>query len=223
MRTCLAVRLALLVVVPLLACGIQRPEDGGPPVVAIETPGGMELGVNTDLGILFAGRTSQAGPCKLTVFFGATPVVENGEISELRGGLCHTRTIARTASAPFLMEHPRSGETLSLMGVRDGRVYTETVALATDADVAGNVLEVPDGFTPDQVGAPIFVQRDGRSYLVGLIKARARIEGAGGTREFLVFSGLEQFRDAMLQRRPAVLEPEVIYRDDEIRTLRDRK
>lgn len=207
----------------LSACGIQRPEDGGPPVVAIETPGGTELGVNTDLGILFAGRTSQAGPCKLTVFFGATPVVENGEIQELRGGLYQTRTVARTASAPILMEHPLPGESLQLMGVRDGQVYTQSVSLAGDDDVSGNVLAVPSGFTPDQVGAPLFVERDGRRYLVGLVKALARLEGGDGAREFLVFSGLEQLRDAMLQRQPAVREAEVIYRDDEIRTLRDRK
>jgi hypothetical protein len=203
---------------------MTRPDNGGPPVVLVETPGGHELGVSTENGVLFLGRTSRGGPCKVTVFFGRTAVIENGTVTPIPGGFCRTNLAIHAPFVPFLTEYPRADEPLFLLGVRNGRVYRQDVRWAADPDVAGNVLEYPGGFSSDQVGAPILVERDERLFLVGLAKATAVLHGAaGGERRFLSFAGLDQIREAMLEIRPAVLEQEVFYRDDEVRVLRERK
>jgi len=93
------VRLALPAAL-LGGCGMTRALEGGPPVVRIETAGGTELGVNTDLGVLFMGRTRSAGHCKVTVFFGGTPVVENSTIETIHGGLCQARLQIQSPAAP---------------------------------------------------------------------------------------------------------------------------
>jgi hypothetical protein len=169
------------------------------------------------------GRTRSAGHAKETVYFGATPVVENSTMETIGGGLCHARLQIQSPSARILTEHPRLDDSLYLLGVRDDRVYVQYVEWATDDDVRGNVLEMPDGFTADQVGAPIFVDRDGIPQLVGIVKAAAKLQREGQPeRWFLTFAGLDQFREAMLERRAAVPQRGVFYREDEIRTRFER-
>ena len=93
-------RLILLVLAlsfPLLGSSCSGTRNLVDPVVQIHTPGGNELGVTTDYGIVFLGRTASAGDIEITAWFGDGPSIEPSSVEPIGGGSTPPR---RRSSCP---------------------------------------------------------------------------------------------------------------------------
>jgi len=62
------------------------------PTLEIRTPHGSELGVSTDYGVIFLGRTAQSGSVEITAWFGDGPSIESSVIEPIGGGLYTAET-----------------------------------------------------------------------------------------------------------------------------------
>ncbi len=215
--------LALGLLALATGCRYQRLEPPEVPVVQITTTRGTELGVSTDEGILFLGRTAQQGPAKVFYFLGPSPLVEVGEVLPLGGPLSTVQLEVDIPTIPISFEPVRPGEELVLMGLDGPRVWQHPVRAVDNAElVNGTVLEQPAGLElqPWHIGAGVFRRTDGGLALVGLLKGRARIDGEP---DMLLMAGLPEFRLAFLEPHAAVPKIEVLYRSDGARTIRTKR
>ncbi|MFT7485492.1 MAG: hypothetical protein ACI9F9_001342 [Candidatus Paceibacteria bacterium] len=189
------------------------------PIVQIQTKNGRELGVTTDYGIVFLGRTAQSGPIEVTAWFGDGPSVEDSTIEPVSGDIYTAETEILLPPVPLLFIDPGPGEWVAVQGRTEVGSWREVVKIVSDPRIRGLILEMPDALRDrnDQIGAGVFRYIDGDSdqlQLLGLISGRVEIETATGIREYATVMGpLELWRLVTLKRSFPRRRPQV-YRDD---------
>ena len=76
------------------------------PTLALKTSGGRELGVSTDYGIVFLGRTAQSGRVEIESRFGDGPNLEPAVIEPVGAGLYTAETEIRLPQVPLAFVEP---------------------------------------------------------------------------------------------------------------------
>ena len=189
------------------------------PTLVIETSAGRELGVSTDYGVVFLGRTAQAGDVEITAWFGDGPNVEAATIEPIGGGLYTAETEIRLPQVPMSFDDPAPGSRLLVIGRRNGAPWEQSVTVRQDPRVLGLLLS-PSGSlagAAELVGACVYWLPEGeyeQRRLVGLVSGRIRIEGEGGSREFLTAFGPHELWRLVTHRRDLLQRRRWIYRED---------
>lgn len=181
-----------------LACGGPRPKG----IVRVRTPAGEEQGVATPYGILFLGRTAQAGRCDVTVFFGDGPSIEPGTIEAADSEICVALLEVKVPMSEVSFTYPDPSDAILIAIAHDDGPEYFTTEVSTEAGVEGTVLRVPRGFPvdPTVVGAGVYRFEDGRYRLIGLVNGVARYRGLDGQyHEVLTFLGPRNLTVAVLK------------------------
>lgn len=209
--------IAVLLVFLLGACrGTRNAVD---PVVEILTSGGRELGVTTDYGIVFLGRTAQAGEIEVTAWYGDGPSIEPSTIEPIQGGLYTAETEILLPAVPILFTEPPVGTWVAVQGRTAEGSWREDVRIVSDPRVSGMLIEMPPTLEgrDDQIGAGVFryIQQDrDRLMLLGLVSGRLVLETAAGPKTYVTVVGpSDLWRLVTLQRHFPRRRPQV-YRDD---------
>jgi len=192
-----------------LFSGVHYPADDRP-VVRIETRGGTELGVGTDAGILFLGRTAQAGPCRIHYWLGPTPLVEDGVVEPYGGVFFKATMDLHHQQVPFLDRELAADEPLLAL-LTDGRSFEEVpLERARGPVVDGDVVAWPGRDLP--AGTGVFVRDERGLHVVGMIAGRLEL----GDERYLVHTGISAWREALLTAKPRRPERHVVHRPDDI-------
>jgi len=190
------------------------------PTLVLQTRNGSELGVSTDYGVVFLGRTARSGDVEIMSWYGDGPNIESTVIEPINDQIYTAETEIRLASVPLTFIQPEPGQTVLLIGRKDRERWEKHVTVKSDPRVDGILLDVTTEFynAPDQIGAGVFVcpEEDcARKRLVGLVAGVITLtDSDGGTKTYLSIVGpkelwrLATHRKDMLRRKPWV------YRDD---------
>lgn len=187
------------------------------PTVLVRTPRGSELGVSTDFGVVFLGRTASAGEVDVIAWFGDGPSVESSVIEPLGGGIFTAEMEIRLPSTPMTFQIPSPGNEVRIIGRRGQDRWESRATLQSDERVEGILLNIPHDLKNDanQVGAGVFVERNGESRLLGLISGQLVLEDENGReRRYLTVMGPEHLWRLPAQRRPIEQKQRWVYRDD---------
>lgn len=190
------------------------------PTVLVETSGGRELGVATDYGIVFLGRTARAGPVRITAWYGDGASLEKSVIEPVGPELCTAATPIRMPDTTMDFRDPKPGETLHVFGRDAQGKWTADVTVQTDPRVLGLVTTIPDRLrnAPDQIGAGVYTYPPGgderTKRLVGLVAGTIRLRTAAGDREFLAIVGPQELWRIVTNRHDAGARRPWVYRDD---------
>lgn len=214
----LPIALACLLTIPALSScrGTRNLLD---PVVQIETSGGRELGVTTDYGIVFLGRTAQAGEIEVTAWFGDGPSIEDSTIEPISGDIYTAETEIRLPAVPLLFTAPAPGEYVAILGRNEFGSWRVVTQLQSDPRVLGLLLEMPEQLRghDDQTGAGVFRYIDEdpeRLQLLGLVSGRLTLQTADGEREYATVTGPEDLWRLVTHRRHFPRKRPVVYRED---------
>lgn len=189
------------------------------PTLVIDTEQGRELGVSTDYGIVFLGRTAQAGRIDVTAWFGDGPNVEPATIEPIGGGLYTAETEIRLPQVPLSFDDPSPGSELLVIGRRRGELFERSVSVQSDPRVLGLLLSAPRDLAddPELVGAGVYWLPDGdheRRRLVGLVAGRLRIASDQGEKVYLAAYGPQDLWRLVTHRRDLLHRKRWIYRED---------
>ncbi len=209
---------AALLALALCACSGTRSAQN--PTLRVLTDRGSELGVATNYGPVFLGRTASAGYVQIEAVYGDGPSIESTVVEPVGNGLFTAETEIRLPAVPIKFRSPRPGERVILKG-RDanGKDWEKEVTVRSDERVYGILLDIPDRMRdrPDQVGAGIY-QRDPADknilYLVGLVSGRVSISGSGNVKSYLAVAGPETLWRLVTHRRDHNRRRPWIYRED---------
>jgi len=208
---------ALLLCAALAACqGTRNVMD---PILEIRTPGGHELGVSTDYGVLFLGRTARSGEVSVIAWYGDGPSLEISVIEPLGDGLYTAATQIRLPAIPITFRTPRAGEKVFIRGRRGAELWEVEAGVLADPRVEGILLTIPGALenAPDQVGAGIFVDdpETGQRRLVGLVSGTLELAGGNGVKaRYLTAVGPEQIWRLVTRRQDVPQRRRWIYRED---------
>lgn len=192
-----------------LLSGVPRPSNARP-VMRIETRGGSELGVGTDAGILFLGRTAQKGPCRIHYWLGPTPLVDDGEVERWGGVFFRANMDLKHPYAPFLDRDLGDDEPLVAL-MTDGRSFEEIgLQRARGPGVAGDLVVWPGRDL--EAGTGVFVYGERGLALVGMIAGSVQL----GDQRYLVHTGTTALREALLAAKPSREPRRVVHRPDDI-------
>ena len=210
----------LLWALPLLIASCAGTRTLANPTLLIRTDGGMELGVSTDYGVVFLGRTAQSGDVDMTVWFGDGPSTEKSAIEPLGGDLYTAETEIRLPSVPLSFDNPRPGDVLTVIG-RDGvALWSQEVRVLSDPRVVyGVILEVPERMRgrQDQVGAGVYSIPNGdlsQMRLVAIASGIITISTVYGEVEYLAAFGPKHLWRLVTHRRDHNRRKPWIYRGD---------
>ena len=208
-----------LALLTLLLCGCRGTRTLTDPTLQIRTRGGAELGVATDFGVLFLGRTARSGEVEIVAWFGDGPSTESSVIEPLGDGLYTAETQIRLPSIAMSFTTPRPGDKLIVVGREGGELWEERVRAVSDPSVEGLLLSVPDRLrdAPDQVGAGVFVEEyeDGPRRLVALVSGRLVLQSADGSeRQYLTAVGPDQLWRLVARRQDLLNRRRWFYRED---------
>lgn len=189
------------------------------PTLDIRTEHGRELGVSTDHGIVFLGRTARSGPIDVTAWFGDGPSIEPSVIEPIAPGVCTAETEIRLPSVPLWFDDPRPGDELLLIGRRDGELWERKVTVRSDPRVHGILIDPPPEMRgrPDQIGAGLYVLPEGdreKLSLVGLVSGSVTLRTDQGERELLAVAGPQQLWRLVTHRRDVLRRRPWVYRED---------
>ena len=204
---------------PLLLASCAGTRTLADPTLLIQTDGGRELGVSTEYGIVFIGRTASSGDVNMTVWFGDGPSQEKSSIEPLGGNLYTAEAEIRLPSVPLSFDDPVPGDVLTVVGREGGTVWSEDVLVLSDPRVYGIILEVPEKMRGrnDQVGAGIYSIPDGdlsKMRLVAIASGVITISTADGDTDYLAAYGPQQLWRLVTHRRDHNRRKPWIYRDD---------
>ncbi len=216
MRLPLHAALALLLLALASCRGTRSLVD---PVVEVRTAGGTELGVSTDYGVVFLGRTSQAGPVEITAWFGDGPSIEDSTIEPIEDGIFTAEVEIELPSVPLLFVDPGPGEFVAVQGRTEQGSWREIVTIASDPRVFGLIIEMPEALRgrDDQIGAAVFryIEDDReRLQLYGLVSGRLELDTAQGKKEYATVMGPDQLWRLVTLRRHYPRRKPQVYRDD---------
>jgi hypothetical protein len=209
----------LLLLVLLTATGCRGTRALVDPVVQVRTQGGTELGVTTDYGVVFLGRTARSGPVEITAWFGDGPSVEPSLVEPISPDLCTADVEIELPAVPLLFVDPGPGEFVAVQGRTESGPWREVTTIASDPRVYGLILEMPEALRgrDDQIGAAVFryiAEDRERLQLYGLVSGSIVIETDEGPKEYATVVGPEQlWRLVTLPRHFPRRKPQV-YRDD---------
>lgn len=213
-------RIPIALLTGLLAFGCLATRKLADPVLLIQTPGGSELGVSTEYGVVFLGRTASAGDVEITAWFGDGPDIEASVIEPIGGGLYTAETEIRLPSVPLYFGTPAPGDTL-LLSARDpeGRRWEESVRVVSNPRVHGILVTPPreHALTPSAAGAGLFLLPGGdrtSMRLVGLVSGRLVLETEAGREEYLTVLGPDVLWRLAAHRRERPRAPSLPYRED---------
>ena len=205
---------------PLLLASCVGTRTLADPTLVIRTDAGTELGVSTDYGVIFLGRTASSGIIDMTVWFGDGPSIEKSAIEPLGGDLFTAETEIRLPNVPLSFDDPIPGDILTVMGRNAGGVWSEDVKVLTDPRAFGLLLEIPEPMRGelDQIGAGVYSIPDGdlsKMRLVGIASGVITINSESGSKkEYLAAYGPQQLWRLVTHRRDHNRRKPWIYRDD---------
>jgi len=214
-----ALRLAaLLVLVPGLSGCLSFESESRrtlDPVVVIHGPAGDELGVSTDYGVAFLGRTARSGRVQFTAWFGDGPSREEGLVEPMGGGVFATESEILLPCAALCMDTLPAGTTVLVRGRHHGGVPFEFEAeLAEDPAVSGVLLRPNaqlDALDDADIGAGVFHILPGKPVrLVGLLSGRVEVQG----RRYFAAVGADDFWHLVVHRRNSDRPRRWVYRED---------
>lgn len=209
---------ALLLVAVSTGCtGMRTLSD---PTLLVETSGGRELGVATDYGVVFLGRTARSGQARITAWFGDGPSLERTVIEPIGPELCTADTPIRLPDVVMDFRDPRPGEKLHVYGRDAAGPWNEVVTVESDPRVLGLVTTIPARLrgASDQVGAGVYTLPDGgdprTKKLVGLVAGTLRLRTTAGDREYLAIVGPQDLWRLVTNSRDAGARRPWVYRED---------
>ena len=211
--------LGSLLLLPLLT-GCRGTRNLVDPVVEIQTSGGRELGVTTDYGIVFLGRTAQTGEISITAWFGDGPSIEPSTIEPIEGGLFTAETEIILPAVPILFIDPGPGADVAVIGRTEEGAWRSIVKLVEDPRVFGVLIELPEEMRgrDDQIGAGVFRYLGGDPeslQLLGLVSGRLRLSSDDGSvKEYATVVGPEVLWRLVTLRRHFPRRKPQVYRDD---------
>ena len=184
------------------------------PVVVVHGAAGDELGVSTDYGVVFLGRTAQSGRIEFTAWFGDGPAREEGLVEAVGAGIYFTESEILLPSVPLGFALPPPGTEVIVRGRRGGVPFEVRANLAQDERVTGVLLDAnPDleTLTDQDAGAGIFLVQKGKPLqLVGLLSGRLELAG----RRFVTAIGPEDLWRLVVHRRNSDRPRRWVYRED---------
>lgn len=184
--------------------------------VVFHSAAGPELGVSTDYGLVFLGQGGQSGDVDWTAWFSDGPSRENGMIEPLGGGLYTVASEIRLPSVPLTFSPPAEGSSVIVVGRRGSDTWETDAEVVRHPQVEGFLLDpdIGESLEADQVGAGVYVEREGRRHLLGLISGRLRLAAGGETREFLTVVGPEGLWRLVTYARNVDVPKRRVYRED---------
>jgi hypothetical protein len=210
--------LALVVLVPLLgSCvGVRTLSD---PTLEIRTTGGRELGVSTDYGVVFLGRTARSGPVEITAWFGDGPNIEKTVIEPVGDGIFTAETEIRLPEVVLTFGDPAPGSKLVVYGRSKQGPWHHEVTVVSDPRVLGLITTIPEELraAPDQVGAGVYIWPEGdekQKMLVGLVSGKIVLGTSAGEREFLTIVGPTDLWRLVSHRHEHPSRRRWVYRED---------
>jgi hypothetical protein len=208
---------AAVLVCALSSCaGVRTLAD---PMLQIRTSGGAELGVSTDYGVVFLGRTARSGPVEITAWFGDGPNIEKSVIEPVGNGIFTAETEIRLPQVLLTFENPKPGAQLLVIGRTSKGLWKDWVTVESDPRVLGIVTSIPLELqdASDQVGAGVFVVPDAdetQKKLIGLVSGRIALKTGQGEREFLTVVGPTDLWRLVSHRREQPTRRRWVYRED---------
>jgi hypothetical protein len=189
------------------------------PTLEIQTSGGRELGVATDYGVVFLGRTAHGGNAQITAWYGDGPSLEKTVIEPVGNGLFTAETEIRLPSVSMDFEDPRPGQRLLVFGRDRKGAWKSEVVVAQDPRVVGIITTIPERLrgASEQVGAGVYsIPAEGEEgrRLVGLAAGIVRIGEGDGAREYLAVVGPTDLWRIVAHRRDLARKKRWVYRED---------
>ncbi|MEZ6015225.1 MAG: hypothetical protein R3F49_08935 [Planctomycetota bacterium] len=203
--------LAALAALPLAGCaGSKTLAD---PIVRISTDQGAELGVSTNYGVVYLGRSGTRGAVAIEALFGDGPNLERSVTEAVGGGLFTARTEIELPEVPLSFAAPVAGEALVIAGRDDSGSWERNTRVVEDPRVFGLLVENVGGDLNhgDQTGAGVFRQIDKHHReCVGLVSGRVTLDG----RTYLAVVGPEVTWRLVAHRRDLLRRKPWVYRKD---------
>jgi hypothetical protein len=188
------------------------------PVLEIRSAHGAELGVSTEYGLVFLGRSARSGEVEVTAWFGDGPSLETAVVEPLGGGLYTADTEIKLPSVPLDFRSPKPGEQVVISGRRGIELWEETAIVSGDRRVQGVLLNWHPRLenAPDQVGASVFTyDAKDRRRLVGLVSGQLELTGVDGRRtRYLTVVGPEELWRLVTYKRDNSRKRRWDYRED---------
>ena len=186
------------------------------PTVTLLTSGGTELGVSTDYGVVFLGRTARSGPVQMRIWFGAGPSIEGSLIEPVGGGIFTAEADISLPRVALDFAPPVAGETLLVAGRNANGPWEAEVTAHSDPRVWGSLLSIPSQLVgrADQVGAGVYRHGPSGRRLVGLVSGRLLLDTAAGKNEYLTVVGPAHLWRMVTHRKDAGRRRPWVYRED---------
>jgi hypothetical protein len=209
---------ALFVLLLCAACaGTRHLAD---PVLEVRTDNGVELGVATNSGIVFLGRTARSGEVEITAWFGDGASTEFAVVEPLGGGLFSAETEIVLPNVPISFDTPSAGTQVQILGRAGSERWEEVGTVRKDPRVEGFLLTWIERFNghPEYVGAGVFVvdeHNPSLTRLVGLVSGRLELEAADGQKMvYLTVVGPNELWRMAASRRDNSKKRKWVYRED---------
>jgi hypothetical protein len=196
----------------LAACKASR--KLADPTLLLETDGGRELGVSTEHGIVFLGRSARSGPVSIVAVYGDGPGLEASVIEPLGGGIFTAETEIRLPVVPMTFKTPKPGSKVVIKGRRGRENWEVETRVVSDPDVDGLLLRPIDEIQESQVGAGVYVRQDERDLLLGLVSGRLELTREGQTKHYLTVVGPDDLWRLVTYRREFPHKRTWVYRED---------
>lgn len=205
-----------LVLLALASCAGTRKVAN--PTLALRTSGGRELGVATEYGVVFLGRTAQSGRVEIEAWYGDGPNIEPAVIEPIGSGLFTAETEIRLPQVQLSFAQPKPGDELVVIGQNEGGPWETTVRVTSDPRALGILTSIPGELIdrPDQIGAGVYVidPDDGERRLIGLYAGRIHLSTKEGERDFMAVVGPTDLWRLVAHRRDALQRKRWVYRED---------
>ncbi|MCC7015186.1 MAG: hypothetical protein IT454_21690 [Planctomycetes bacterium] len=210
----------LLALLALIVTACQGTRTLADPVLEIRGEESSELGVATDYGLVFLGRSARSGTVEVSAWFGDGPSVEQVAVEPLGGGLFTAEPEIRFPRVPISFQTPPPGSKLLAIGRVGRERWQAEVEVALDPAIEGLITSVPPEVVANdgQVGAGLYVvdsEDDHKLHLVGLVSGRVEVgDGTGSVRRYLTVVGPDQLWRLVTYRRDLPHKRKFVYRDD---------
>jgi hypothetical protein len=188
------------------------------PTLSLRTSGGRELGVATEYGVVFLGRTAQSGRIEIEAWYGDGPNIEPAVIEPIGAGLFTAETEIRMPEVALSFVEPKPGSHLTVVGQDEHGPWESTVTVAQDPRALGILTTIPSELVdrPDQIGAGVYVtdpDTDER-LLIGLYAGRIHLSTKDGERDYMAVVGPTDLWRLVAHRRDLLQRKRWVYRED---------
>lgn len=208
--------IGLCVALALASCAGTRKVAN--PTLSLRTSGGRELGVATEYGIVFLGRTAQSGRIEIEAWYGDGPNIEPAVIEPIGAGLYTAETEIVMPQVPLSFAEPKPGSRLTVVGQTERGIWESSVTVESDPRALGILTSIPSELVdrPDQIGAGVYVtdpETDER-LLIGLYAGRIHLSTKDGERDYMAVVGPTDLWRLVAHRRDLLQRKRWVYRED---------